>query len=124
MKKILIVEDEEMLLCAVMRFMARRGHEPVACRTSEDMRREWANGPFDAVICDVNIPGGGSLDILRDILAEGRPFSCIIVSADYPDEPCDALMGAHANVLFCMKPYDLFDLLALIEQDADEPLSS
>ena len=114
-QRVLIVEDEPMLVRALSQFLKRKGCQPVSCMNADDMHQEMAQSRFDVVICDMHLPGGSGVDLIREVIQEHKDMTCILVSADFPDTKCDAITALNPNVHYRQKPYDLYDLLQLIE---------
>jgi len=123
-QRILIVEDEPMLVRALSQFMKRKGHQPVSCTNSADMRQQMLQNTFDVVICDMNIPGGKGVDLIREVIQVHKEITCVLVSADFPDTACDAITVQNLNVHYRQKPYDLYDLLQLVESSSEQTQNS
>lgn len=109
--RILVLEDEEIVVKAVGRMLGELGyaHEATAdgletLRRYEEARREGR--PFDAVIMDLTIPGGMGGKEAGERLLKLHPEAVIIVSSGYSEEP---VMSAYREFGFgavLPKPYD------------------
>ncbi len=60
-KKILVVDDEDLILAAVERALAKVGYSIACARDMKELDHALRNGPFDLLITDVYIREGGSL---------------------------------------------------------------
>ena len=54
--RILLVEDDEVLLTVVSRSLKDSGHRVDVAKTLADARYLWTVQPFDAVLLDLNLP--------------------------------------------------------------------
>ncbi len=103
--RVLVVEDEAMLLLALQDILEELGCELAACaaRLSEatDIARHIQ---CEVAILDINL-GGERIDAVADILANrGIPF---VFATGYGD---DGVMARHQSAPLMEKPYDSDDL--------------
>lgn len=70
--RILLVDDEDMLLDVWARQLERAGLEIWTGGSARDAAGALAraNGDFDAVVCDLHMPGGGGIELYRFIETE------------------------------------------------------
>ncbi len=61
-EKILVVDDEDLILAAVERALAKAGYSISCARDMKELDGAISNGPFDLLITDIFIREGGSLD--------------------------------------------------------------
>ena len=60
-QKILVVDDEDLILAAVDRALAKVGYCIVCARDMKGLDEILGNGPFDLLITDIYMREGGSL---------------------------------------------------------------
>jgi len=113
MAKILVVDDEPVLLDTLRYNLARAGHE---VRTSADglsalalARREAP----DLVVLDVMLPGMDGFEVCRTLRQEG-PVPILMLTAR--DEEVDKLLGLELGADdYLTKPFSMRELLARIK---------
>ena len=88
--KILVVDDEVLILSAVERALAKIGHTIVKAKSLAELETVLGKGPFDLLITDVNIKGD-SADAVTEKVKEGSPavrglwMSGALNRHDFPD---------------------------------------
>ena len=114
--RVLVMDDEELILEVAGEMLKVLGYCPTACRDGEEaltlyLQASRQGEPFDAVIMDLTVPGGtGGKEAARDLLAID-PNARIIVSSGYSNDP---VMAQYMEYGFCnaiSKPYRV-ELLA------------
>lgn len=122
--KIMVVDNEEMLLNIASRMMVHLGHECICARTAREAldlyKHFWKTGaPVDGVIIDLTLPGGmggkETAGAIFDINSEAR----IVVSSGYTNDP---VMVDYDEYGFCAaiaKPFDMNELGEVIDSVFD-----
>ena len=111
--RVLLIDDDGMLRLGLAGSLARLGLEvePVAC-ANEAMQR-LRSQPFDAVVCDVVLPGTDGLSLIQGLRREGFTLPCHVIS-----KTDSALMRAAAWEVgaqsFFPKPVNHFQLGATL----------
>lgn len=72
-QKILVVDDEDLILASVERALAKVGYSISCARDMKELDGSIAKGPFDLLITDVFIRGGGSLGEVIEKVKETSP---------------------------------------------------
>lgn len=112
---ILVVDDDEGVLRAVSRILARGGRR-VAEATGPAAALEMARAtPFDLAIVDVRMPEMNGFDLMRALMEE-RPGLDVIVMTGNAEEPDENLLRAidEGAYYFIQKPFDRRVMLALV----------
>lgn len=118
--KILVVDNEEMLLSIAGRMLVHLGHECVCARTAREAldiyKHLWKTGtPVDGVIVDLTLPGGmggkETAGAIFDINSEAR----IIVSSGYSNDPVMIDFDEYGFCAAIAKPFDMEELNDVIE---------
>ncbi len=73
--RLLVVDDYPPLATVIAISLRRLGHEVV--RLGSAQRALAAEGPFDAVVLDVDLPDGSGTELAEHLLSEGRARSVI-----------------------------------------------
>ncbi|MCB9494052.1 MAG: cache domain-containing protein [Desulfobacteraceae bacterium] len=119
--KILIMDDEEVILNIAKEMLVLSGYEVDTSKDGDEAllkyREEFDKGiPFDLVVMDLTIPGGkGGIDTLKEIL-EINPGANAVVSSGYSG---DEVMSNFKNYGFkgvVTKPYTMKKLFEEIEK--------
>jgi CheY-like chemotaxis protein len=116
-RRVLIVDDERLLISALCEHLSLDHDVEIAASVGEATRRLRAGPGFDVVLCDVQLPDGSGLDVLR-ASAEACPgrvirFIFITGGPESPEVRAAAEAGGH---LMLLKPYDVDALPALIDE--------
>jgi len=113
MPRLLIVEDQPILLEDIRRGLEAEGYEVVSAGTGRDGLRLCISVQPDAVILDLMLPDGDGLELLTTIRAGGFHGPVMIVSArDTVDHRITGLnMGADD---YLIKPFVFSELLARV----------
>jgi DNA-binding NtrC family response regulator len=65
-KRVLLLEDEGLLRKALAAYLERQGADVLAVVNLGEARRVLAGESFDWALCDINLPDGSGLDLLRE----------------------------------------------------------
>jgi putative two-component system response regulator len=98
---LLIVDDEAPFRRALRRTLERSGHRVLEAGTVLEAREVLALQPVQLVLCDVNMPGGSGLDLVRSVIAD-EPDTAIVMltGVDDPEVADEALaIGAHGYLV-------------------------
>ncbi|MDW7773670.1 MAG: response regulator [Desulfobulbaceae bacterium] len=124
MKKILFMDDEEMLRNVTRSMLESLGYEvATACNGEEAIElytaAKGAGLPFGAVIMDLTIKGGlGGAETIKR-LKEIDPDIRAIVASGYSYDPVMANFRKHGFLNAVNKPYQLQDLEKSLEDIVD-----
>lgn len=115
--KILVVDDEEMILSLATKILTRQGHEVITAYSGDEGLKLYALQPdqIDLLMLDLTMPGLSGFETLRRARKIRPELPCIISSgqlADRDDTPDDLLNGLH----FLQKPYRADQLSSLVNK--------
>jgi len=114
--RILIVDDEESLLEFLGLLFEEEGYTVTAVPAMEDARARLAEADYDLVLCDIMMPDGNGLDLLREIRpGEGRRPAVIMMTAYSSTKSAIEAMKAGAYD-YVSKPFDVEELKVLAER--------
>lgn len=108
-EKVLLVEDNELLLFSMKRFLEREFNHVMAVSTGEDAITHLKGQFYNVVVLDIKLPGMDGWEVLEHIKRES-PNTRVIVITTSEDE------GTRENALsrgaseFLEKPFDLEEL--------------
>jgi two-component system response regulator PilR (NtrC family) len=113
---LLIVDDESSLLEFLALLFQQEGYHVVtASNVASARERLSAGGGFDLVMCDIHMPDGSGLDLLRE-LKENHPQASVIMMTAYTStkSAIEAMrLGAYDYV---SKPFDVEELKVLVQK--------
>ncbi len=125
--RILVMDDEDMIINMATRILARLGYETAHARSGGDAvdlyRQALSTGqPFDAVILDLTVRGGmGGEEAIRHLI-DIDPRVKAIVSSGYSDSPVMQNYGPYGFVATAAKPYSLSELSRVLDRVLKDPV--
>ena len=118
-KKILLMDDEEMLRKVSGKLLETLGYEVELARDGEEaiqkyVKAQQAGSPFGAVILDLTIKGGmGGKETIRRLKELDSEVRAIVISG-YADDPIMSNCEAYGFLVALPKPFQLKDLQATL----------
>ncbi|MBJ6986742.1 MULTISPECIES: response regulator [unclassified Devosia] len=112
LKRLLVVEDDALLLLFLIDDLAERGLEAVAASSARTGARRMAEN-IDALITDIELGDGPNGLALARLASQYRPgLPIVIVSGGVTPKPEDLPKGA----IFIPKPYSIDRILSALEK--------
>ena len=110
MTQVLVVDDDEAFLAGLVRLLGKHGYEATGAEDVAAARTALAAQDFDLVLCDIRLPGGSGMDLVREISAQLPETAVVMVSGiDDPDVAREAIaIGAYGYVI---KPFEPNEIL-------------
>ncbi|MCA1844514.1 MAG: response regulator [Actinobacteria bacterium] len=104
MSRILVADDEEGIRRLLRRTLERNGHTVTEAVDVTEAAERLATEPFDLLLCDINMPGGSGLDLVRQVDAElPNTVVMMVTGVDDPAVAEEAMaMGAYG---YMVKPF-------------------
>jgi len=114
MARVLVVEDDPAVARVLELALRQAGHEVRLARTLAEGERALEE-PFDAVVLDLNLPGGNGLDLLRRLSGrEGAPPVLVLSALKQERTVLEALrLGARD---YLTKPFSPKELVLRLEK--------
>ena len=113
-RRLLLVEDEPSLARTLGDRLAAEGYEVEVAGDGPSGQRLAADGSFDLVLLDVNLPGKNGFDVCRDLRREGVVTPILMLTAR--NELVDRVLGLKLGADdYLAKPFETLELLARIE---------
>ena len=109
--RILLVEDDAVLGRVMLRSLGDAGHRVDLAATLDEARHFWRVQPFDAVLLDLNLPGGSGLAVLREARARHDRTPTLVLTARNRTEERIAGLDAGADD-YLGKPFELAEVEA------------
>ena len=109
MARILIVDDERLIQQLLSQLLEEDGHSCETAGNVAEGRRALEGQVFDLVFCDVDMPDGSGLDLVKETRAGGNDVPVVMMSGVH-----DASLAACAVDLgvegYMLKPFPLEDV--------------
>lgn len=113
MERILLVEDDAALAHGIALALNVDEREMVIAESAAGARQRRAEGAFQLVILDINLPDASGLDLLRQWRAAGDAVPVILLTAN--DLEMDEVIGLEAGANdYITKPFSLAVLRARV----------
>ncbi len=122
--KILLVDDDPLVLKTVLNLLESKGYEVRACKNGVEAVEEFKTERFDLVMVDIRMPEQSGVETIKKIREKERagnlPATPIIVITGYASEdvPLEAIELEVAG--YVLKPFDYDRFLATIEKALSE----
>ncbi len=112
--RVLIVEDEPLLVLTLSDRLGAEGYEVEAATNGEAGLSRARAGSFDLILLDVALPGRNGFDVLRDLRQQrvGTPVLMLTARGQVIDRVLGLKLGADD---YLPKPFDMTELLARME---------
>ncbi len=104
--RILVVDDDESIRVAMVRFLQRCGYGVESAANGSDALDQIGTHAFDAMICDVRMPGLSGPELLPRVLEHDPSLAVLMLSA-VNDAPTAANVLAGGAVDYLVKPIEL-----------------
>lgn len=114
MARILVVDDEPLLVRALERLLARAGFETSSASNGSAALELIARYDFSLIICDVRMPVMDGVGLLRALANQGPP---VVMLTGYGDESDQALRELGASAVLG-KPVGFSTLIEVIAKFA------
>jgi len=113
-KKILVIDDEEMVLNALKVILEDMGYELSIYQNPIDGEEEAKNNDYDLIILDLRMPERNGADITESII-KVKPEARILILTGYATDPLakKALEGGAISLL--KKPFEIAKILDFLK---------
>ncbi len=111
--RILIVDDEDELVSALVERLNLRGFQAEGVTTGAEALKHLADTPCDVVLLDVKMPGLGGLEVIERIKKEHPNLEVILLTghSSVHDAEKGKMLGAFD---YLMKPVKIDDLVRIL----------
>ena len=122
-KRILVVDDEPILLKNLVATLNRAGYEAVSAATLEAARDHFSHGTFDLLCQDIGLTDGDGLDFLQELRARNPSLSVIVMTGQDSGKNRSRAENLDATA-FLTKPFSLPRFKEIVRCIAGEPQSA
>jgi two-component system response regulator PilR (NtrC family) len=107
--RLLIIDDEGSILDFLSLLFQQEGYEVDTARTVEQARHALGHATYDLVLCDVMMPDGNGIDLLREIKSgEADPAVIMMTAYTSTKAAIEAMKLGAAD--YISKPFDVEEL--------------
>lgn len=114
-RRVLIVDDEEMIRSALAKFLRSRGFEVITCDSGVGAIDALQRERYVAMLADVRMPGMTGLELVPAALAIDPDLAVMMLTA-VNDAPTATEALAQGAMDYLMKPIELGDLATAVER--------
>lgn len=118
-KKILVIDDEELLTKTFSRMLEKRGYEVFIAKNGQDACEIAEEEVFDLIITDIKMPGIDGIETVKQLrnifLKRKKIYPPEIFITGFADEHQEKEAKKLNPVAYILKPFDVQMLLQRIE---------
>lgn len=118
-KKILVIDDEELLTKTFSRLLEKNGCEVLVARNGQDALAMCEEEDFDLIICDIRMPGKDGVQTIKTIkdlmVSRGKKESPVIFVTGYADEQIEMEAKKLKPLAYLFKPFDAQELVRIVQ---------
>jgi DNA-binding NtrC family response regulator len=114
-RTVLLIDDEVSILDSLARFFSREGWTVLTAAEGDAGLRLCAKGKPNLIVHDLELPGLGGLELLRE-LRRREPDASVVVLTGHGDVPLSVRAMELGAESFLMKPPDLAHLRVIAER--------
>ena len=123
-KKILVIDDEEILIKTFSRLLDKLNYEVLVASRPEDALAMAEEEDFDLILCDIRMPGKNGVETMREIHSilekRGKEKVPVIFLTGFADKKVEEDAQTLNPVAYVFKPFDTPQLLQTIEATLKE----
>jgi CheY-like chemotaxis protein len=119
-KKILLIDDEDLVRKSLGNFLSKQGYEVVACGDGEEALSRVRSEAVDLIVCDVRMPRLDGVETLKALrffykTHNHKPKPEILITG-YADESSEREAYEMKVAEYLHKPLDMQDFLGRIQK--------
>jgi DNA-binding response OmpR family regulator len=116
-KRILLVDDDQMVVDMLKFYLKEKGHIVKSCRDGHRVMLELESGGFDLIILDITMPQLDGIEVLKKIRSQSDYKNLPILMLTSRNEREDVLITASYNIAgYILKPLKREDFLQRVER--------
>jgi DNA-binding NtrC family response regulator len=110
--KILVIDDEQIILDLLKRVLSREGYQVSTARFADEAVAEVCSQEYDLAITDMGLRHTDGRELMERI-GKASPQTAIVLMTGHAEEEIECFANAHAQGLL-KKPFALDQLLATV----------
>ncbi len=112
MKKILIIDDENMLIDSLSRTLKHHGYLPTTAHSKKEFHQMSTNSFFDIALLDLKLPDGDGLELMKYI-KQKNPNTQVIIMTGYGTIDLAVSATKQGAFHFITKPFNMGEIINL-----------
>ncbi len=112
-RRVLVVEDEELVGTMVRMNLESAGYEVVWLRDGREAAERATTGTFDLILLDIELPSQDGIGVLKDLRAAGIGTPVMMVTARSDVQAKVKALGMGADD-YLPKPFDVAEMVARV----------
>ena len=119
-KKILILDDEELIIRTLARLLEKSGYEVLVVKNGQDAVAMVEEDEIDLIISDIRMPGLNGLEAMKSVCQKqeqnGKKKIPLIFITGYADLHLEQEAKELKPVDYIYKPFDLSELMTKVKE--------
>lgn len=119
-KKILVIDDEELIIRSLSRLLEKNGYEVFIAKNGQDAIIMIEERDFDLILADIRMPGMNGVETVRYIhdktQEKARKNIPVIFITGYADGKIKQEAEKLPHIAYIYKPFDMAELLKKIKK--------
>lgn len=119
-KKILLIDDEELVVKTIHKLLIKHGYEVTSCTSGAEAIKAAAAGTYDLVISDIRMPDMSGVEAVKRIrevcVANKKPLVPEILISGFADPTTIKQAETLGARDFFYKPFDLQQFIASVKK--------
>lgn len=119
-KKILFIDDEEILVKTMSRLLEKQGYQVYTVKNGVDAQVLIEEEDFDLIISDIRMPGQNGVETVKSIqkfLRNKKGEIPVIFITGFADEKMENEAKKLKPIAYLAKPFDAKELVQIIQQN-------
>jgi len=121
MARILLIDDEDLVVQSLEKFLRKVGHDIVSARNGDEAIQQVEKHDFDLIVTDVRMPKLNGIDMIiriRELLKKkGRPHIPEICITGYADDELTRKAEELGVADYLYKPFELTDFVNCVNKN-------
>ncbi len=114
MKKILVIDDEAMIIDVMKVILEDMGYSVIGFQDSREGEKEAIENDYDLIVVDIRMPEKNGAEVTKSIL-KAKPESKILIITAYPTDPL-AKQALDAGALSLLKkPFEVGKIIDFLK---------
>ncbi len=114
MKKILVIDDEKMIVDAMQVILEDMGYQVKGFQNSQDGEKYALENDYDLILVDLRMPEKNGAEVTESILKE-KPNARILMITGHPTDPLARRALDAGAIALIKKPFEIAKILDFLK---------
>ena len=110
-KKILVIDDEELIIKSLAKLLEKNGFEVFVAKNGQDALAIVEGENFNLIIADIRMPGMSGVETIESIYENTKKKTPVIFITGYADKEIEQKAESLKPVAYIYKPFDISELV-------------